>query len=292
MYFKKTLLCFSLAGTMFLQGCGGSNSYVASTLTVVPALGAVFGATVQVIDQNGNVVMTGTTGSNGVANLQSVVPITGPVVIKVTLPVGATYFDEKSGTNKTVATATNLYSVSTGIGSSTSVGVTPLTNMAAKLAGVSDASSTASGLTATGIATAVAKVNLALGLPVTFNILQAPSSVATSTSNIPTTGYSGLLASIARTAAVDALTQASSLSAAVSTNGTVSDFSALTVVVSAVSTSAQSTINQAPQTPVTNNTALVSTATSDASSVLNAISNGATGATGSTGSTGATGSVN
>jgi hypothetical protein len=292
MSMKKISITAALVA-LLLSGCGGSNTIPAATLTVTPALGAVFGATVNVIDQNGHVVMTGTTGSTGTAVMESVVPITGPVIIKVVLPAGASYFDEKSGAIKQISTPTNLYSLATSVGANSSAGVTALTNMAAKLAGVSDATTSAANLTPTAIATAVAKVNLAVGLPATYNILQAPAAVATSSSNIPTTGYSGLLAQIALAATTDALAQATTLSVSVSTDGTIANFSSLSTVINTVATKATTTIQQAPQTPITDNTSLTNTAAADASSVLSNISgSNATGSTGSTGSTGATGSLN
>jgi hypothetical protein len=123
-------------------------------------------------------------------------------------------------------------------------------------------------------------VNLTLGLPPAYNILQAPASVATNPNNIPTTNYAGLLAIIAQeNTSPNALTQAIVVANAVSTHSVI-DYPALAPLVSVVAANSASLLGLAAPAAVTTNAELTSRAASNLNSVLNSILTGATGATG------------
>jgi hypothetical protein len=213
-----------------LGACGGGSSDpVVTKLSVTPVLGAVYGGVVSVFNSSGVLLGSGTTSpTDGKAdvNLSNYTAGT-PVVIQVNLPAGATYFDEKKGTNVAITSANtiSLLSVMPAVGAGQAVGVTPITNMAAKLSGVSANTtgpvSFARPLTADTVMQAVATTNLVLGLPATTNILAAPVA-ATLAAPLPTESLGRVLAVMAKnTTATDAVAQATSLANAVTTQGTV-----------------------------------------------------------------------
>ena len=225
---KLTLsLCFISAA--ILGACGGGSDPVITKLNVTPALGAVYGGTVNIYSSNGTLLGTATTStSDGKATVDMANYTLGsPIIVKVTLSAGASYFNEKTGTNTTVTAANpvSLLSVLPAVAAGQAVGVTPITNMAAKLAGVTadtvGSTPLTSPVSADAIYTAVAKTNLILGLPAATNILAAPVP-ATAAAPTPTETLGKVLASIAKnTTATDPVAQATALAAAVKTDGTV-----------------------------------------------------------------------
>ena len=251
MYKLFTKRSFSLALTavvlMAVSGCGGGSSDSVATsnptptptptpsptstrvLSVTPALGAVYGGTVNVYSNTGTLLGTATTNNtDGKADvrLSNYAPGT-PIVVKVSLGAGASYFDEKKGINVNVTAANpiSLLSVLPDVGIGQTVGVTPITNMAAKLAGLTPnavgSGPLATTVTADTIYTAVAKTNLFLGLPASMNILAAPVA-ATVTAPNPTDALGQILAVMAKnTIAADPAAQAVAMAAAVKTDGTV-----------------------------------------------------------------------
>jgi hypothetical protein len=95
------------------------------------------------------------------------------------LGVGSFYFNEKTGENTTPITnadaVVTLMAVVPAVASGQAVGVTPLTNMAAAFVGVTAATPIPSKtVTSAAAYEAVAKTNLALGLPEATNITEAP----------------------------------------------------------------------------------------------------------------------
>jgi hypothetical protein len=232
---------FSLALTAVaiavVTGCGGGSSdSVATTtptstrvLSVTPVLGAVYGGTVDVYDSTGTLLGTATTSNtDGKASvsLSNYTPGT-PIIVKVSLGAGASYFNEKTGINVNVTAANpiSLLSVLPDVGIGQNVGVTPITNMAAKMAGLTPSAvgsgKLATTVTADAIYTAVAKTNLVLGLPASTNILAAPVA-ATVTAPNPTEPLGQILAVMARnTISADPAAQAAAMAAAVKTDGTV-----------------------------------------------------------------------
>ena len=243
MYQVLTKRSFSLALTAFafaaLSGCGGSSSdsvatptptpTATRTLSVTPVLGAVYGGTVNVYSNTGVLLGTATTSqTDGKASvsLSNYTPGT-PVIVKVSLGTGASYFNEKKGINVTVTASDSisLLSVLPDVSVGQSVGVTPITNMAAKMAGLT-VNAVGSGalvttVTADAIYSAVAKTNLALGFPPSLNILAAPVAPTVTAPN-PTEPLGQILAVMAKnTIAADPAAQAIAMAAAVNTNGTV-----------------------------------------------------------------------
>ena len=247
MYKLFTKRSFSLALTALalaaVSGCGGGSSDSATTptptptptptstrvLSVTPALGAVYGGIVNVYSSTGVLLGTATTNNTdgkAAVSLSNYTPGT-PIVVKVSLGAGASYFDEKKGINVNVTAANpiSLLSVLPDVGIGQTVGVTPITNMAAKLVGLTPndvgSGTLAKTVTADAIYTAVAKTNLFLGLPASMNILAAPVA-ATVTAPTPTESLGQILAVMAKnTIAADPAAQALAMAAAVKTDGTV-----------------------------------------------------------------------
>lgn len=238
---RPFLTALALAVVAGLTACGGGSDEPppvvkpTTALVVTPSLGAVYGGTVTVYSANGTLLGTGTTSTtDGKANVALTDYAAGtPIVIKLALNTGTTYFNEKTGANATVSTAASLLSTVNSIVANQAVGVTPLTNMAAKLAGLSSASvgsgTLSTPVTADAIYTAVAKTNLALGLPAGTNILAAPVP-ATAAAPTPTDTLGKLLAVMAKnTTSADPIAQAQALEAAVNTNGTINTSAAAVI---------------------------------------------------------------
>lgn len=223
-----TLSLCAVGTAVFLSACGGGSDPVITKLSVTPVLGAVYGGEVAVYNNTGVLLGTGTTrATDGKADINLTNYSVGtPVVVKVSLPVGASYFDEKTGANVSITTSNtvSLLSVLPAVGSGQSVGVTPITNMAAKLSGLTTATvgtANFAALTPAKINESVAKTNLILGLPASTNILSAPVA-ATLAAPLPTEALGRTLAVMAKnTTATDAIAQANQLADAVTTSGTV-----------------------------------------------------------------------
>ena len=227
---RRFLLAAVAFSALSLFGCGGTTTTATTSLSVTPVLGAVYGATVSVYNASGVLLGTGTTdASTGEVSVTLVGYTAGtPVIIKVTLAAGSSYFDEKSGTviPVTAASPVSLLSVMPAVSSGQAVGVTPLTNMAAKLVGLTASAvgtaPLATAITATNIYTAVAKTILALGLPSNTSLTAAPVA-ATYANPIPATDSMGkILALMAKNSTyANAAAQADALVAAVNTDGTI-----------------------------------------------------------------------
>lgn len=280
---KRRFLIAALAfSALSLFGCGGTTSASTTKLSVTPVLGAVYGATVSVYNASGVLLGTGTTdATTGKVSVTLVGYAAGtPVIVKVTLAPGASYFNEHTGTNVTVASGSSvsLVSVMPAITSGQAVGVTPLTNMAAKLAGVTaealGSAPLTTALTSAGINVALAKTNLALGLPAATNLTVAPTAATLAAPN-PTETMGELLAAMA--AATDPVAQAAALIAAVGTNGTVLDATAITAV-NTILANASSTLNLTIGTPnPTPDTATLNAAVTAVTAVMNTAVTPATG---------------
>ena len=300
---RKTLsLTVSIVLAAALTACGGSDDVPSATLEVTPALGAAYGASVTVFNgTTGATLGSGVTGAtSGTASIPLIGSTAGSIVVKVTLTPGSSYFDEKLNTTVTV-TAANTVSLLTALpalptSTVKSVGVTPLTNMAAKLAGLDPATSNVV-VTPEKATDGAARTVLALGLPTSFNITSAPQA-AKSLTTLPTDVYGLLLAEMAKKATTNALAQAKVLVDACSTgsvNTTVAGFldatkalTDATVVVNTVKGSGSIATVAPKYTP---STAELSSAVSAQNTVIAAATTpaGATGATG--GATGASGSL-
>ena len=107
-------LALTAAAIAALTACGGSSSdsVATTTLSVTPVLGAVYGGTVTVYSSTGVLLGTATTSAtDGKASVSLANYTAGsPVVVKVSLAAGASYFNEKTGANVTI-TAANPISI-------------------------------------------------------------------------------------------------------------------------------------------------------------------------------------
>jgi hypothetical protein len=293
--FSRVLTSIAVAGAILglVTACGGNNDSVPSaTLKVVPALGAVYGAPVSVYNgTTGLLLGSGTTGlTSGTVDIPLFGSTSGPIVVKVTLSEGVKYFDEKLNRDETItsATATSLLTALNALPTSDtkSVGVTPLTNMAAKLAGLDPSGSTFT-VTPEKALEGLARTVLALGLPADFNITGAPEA-AKSLTSLPTDVYGLMLAEMAKRAATTALQQSNDLAASASTNGTVTGSEKLTAVTAALSTAvtvANTGFVLAQPNLVPDTAALGSAVSSQQSTVSSGNApSGASGASGASGS--------
>jgi hypothetical protein len=198
-------------------------------MEIVPALGAIFNAPVFLWASGnpqplGNVLTDGTTGK---ATISFDAPASGSAFFsRCTVGPGSSYFDEGIGRVIQVgpsAAPVELFAVKTS--TTAPMAISPLTNMVAKLAGVDSASisSPTFSLTNDKIVNAISTVIAVLGLPANFDIISAPIAATASNPN-PNSAYGLLLSEMAKVASAsggNALTQATALVSAVSSNGTV-----------------------------------------------------------------------
>ena len=295
---RKTLsLTVSIVLAAALAACGGSDDVPSATLEVTPALGAAYGASVTVFNgTTGATLGSGVTGAtSGTASIPLIGSTAGSIVVKVTLTAGSSYFDEKLNTtvNITSANTVSLLTALPALPTSTvkSVGVTPLTNMAAKLAGLDP--STSNVIVTPAMATdGAARTVLALGLPTSFNITAAPQA-AKSLTTLPTDVYGLLLAEMAKKATTNALDQAKDLVNAASTGSVNSSSKGLTEATAAL-TAAAAVVNTAkgagsiatvaPKTSPTQNDVSAAVTAQNTVIAANTTPTGATGGTGASGS--------
>ncbi|MCX7225077.1 MAG: hypothetical protein NT071_05580, partial [Burkholderiales bacterium] len=249
---RLALTAISVAA-ITLAGCGGttssssSSSTTVNALTVTPALGAAYGASVFVYSASGTLLGSGTTSTTtGQVTLTLTGYTTGqPIIIKTVLGAGSFYFNEKTGANTTPVTASEtpvtLMAVIPTVATGQAVGVTALTNMAAAFVGVTATTVIpTTTLTAAAVNEGIAKTNLALGLPTTTNITEAPVAASATNWNSATgviTGTTGtgsvtgkILAEMARTSTTTPAAQAQALAAAVTSTGTVATGTASAVL--------------------------------------------------------------
>ena len=245
---RRLVLTVISAAAITLAGCGGTTSSSTTTLSVTPALGAAFGATVLVYNAGGGLLGQGVTGSDGKVNVALSGYTSGqPIIIRTLMGVGSSYFNEKTGANTAPLAATEpivtLMAVVPSIASGQAVGVTALTNMAAAFVGVTaDTVIPTKTVTSAAVVEGVAKTNLALGLPASTNITEAPIAASAANWNSVTgviTGATGgtgsvtgkILAEMARTSTTTPAAQAVALAAAVNTStGTVATGTASAVL--------------------------------------------------------------
>lgn len=201
---------FASAGVVALSvltGCSDSTSTAASNIIdITPSKGAFStGAVVEVYDAaSGAKVGSGTVAPSGKASIDTGTT-KGAIILKV---VSGSYYDE--GTDSTLTLDEPLLSMVPAATAGGNFGVTPLTNMAAAMAGVT-ATSTASGLTIpTGgvSSTTITSNNGALlsllGLDATsFDIAAAPTLVTSRATSL-SSGAAGLYALVLAKISYDA----------------------------------------------------------------------------------------
>ena len=240
----------SVSAALVLAGCGssGSDSIVPTPLSVSssaqPQLGSFSaGATVTYLMPDGSTIASALTGANGQATVD-LGSYTGPFTVRVTGGPGVTYFDESDGTNKPFgAGATMLAIVRGSAGGLNSVGVTPLTNAAARLAGLTAANPSLGSRTAADIDTANGQIAAMFGLPVGFDITRPPTPVTAGATSLTGSGdaptYAAVLAALAiqaRASGSNALAQAEAMGAAFAAAGAGGTSTALATILADVRT--------------------------------------------------------
>ena len=165
-----------LAVAFSLSGClndSPDNDYT-SSMGVVPSLGLIRGADVVILDAAGTPIQgaSGVLGADGEVSLTYPANLSGPILIEVRGNATATYFDESTGTFLPFPAGQRLR---TWLAEpKASVGVTPLTEIAASLI------EAAGPVTAASINTATNNVRLALA-PDVADITAPPALVSDTT---------------------------------------------------------------------------------------------------------------
>jgi hypothetical protein len=237
-FFHSSVLFAVTLLLALLSACGGNTNTTAiktQANTVTPALGATYNADVYVYAADG-ITLLGIGKTDPVTG-KSNVTLSGytkdtPVIVKVVLDPanGATYYDENQPLLASVAPSAKftMLSIMPSATSGQDFSANPLTNMAAKFAGISadNLGSIALGtpLVADKIYEGVAKTNLVLGLPTSTNIL-APVTPATKDKPTPSGTLSNLLV-VMSTAAIgqtpiNPIERALRLANAIKTDGTI-----------------------------------------------------------------------
>ena len=267
---------FAALAALLLAACGGtatvSTPATVSNMVLTPAKGACLGCTVSVYSQAGVLLASGTTDTTTGKITLDTAGNTSLLLVKVTGNSTAKYFDEKTGTEQPFASTASMVTVVPSFSSGGEIGVTPLTTMAAKLAGV-DTATLGSGtfvaqtLTAASIQDAGARTLLLLGLPPTFKLFAAPVP-ATSANPVPTDTYGGLLARLGATAATgsSALALFDSFVAAVpkstvSTAGVITPVEIATTALATLTTASTSVATAAAAHTAANPTLAITTVT-------------------------------
>lgn len=215
------LACFTLVA-LTLAGCGGGGGGGSTTsgvsIEVTPALGGFSGgATVSAFQPDGTLIDEGLTTSEGKASI-AMGSYSGPFILKVVGGTGVTYFDEKSGQNQNFSASDSLLSIVpvSSVTSGASYGITPITHLAAAIAGV-DANSVSLEGDATAVLDAmnqaVTRTQDILGLDSnSLDILAAPTPVRSATDTLDPGSkaalYGLLLAEMAFNSSDNALNQA------------------------------------------------------------------------------------
>ena len=263
---------FAALAALLLAACGGTPTpATVSNMVITPAKGACLGCTVSVYSKAGVLLASGTTNATTGKITLDTAGNTSLLLVKVTGNATATYFDEKKGIQPFAPTK-SMVTVVPSFSSGGEIGVTPLTSMAAKLAGVDIAalgSSTfvAQTLSAASIQDAGARTLLLLGLPPTFKLFAAPVP-ATLANPVPTDSYGGLLARLGATAAAgsSALDLFDSFVAAVpkstvSTAGVITPVEIATTALATLTTASTSVATAAAAHTVANPTLAITTVT-------------------------------
>jgi len=202
---KRRLLGAALLGlsAAVLVACGGGDGSPAATnLTIVPAKGAIYSATSTAYQADGKTTAAaGTTNAKGITDAGKVTlnlgSYSGVVLLNVAGNDASKYYDERTDKDESFPSTANLVSAVGSVTSGASVGVTPLTSIAAKLAGIDPSTLGKSTFVAPGklsadtILEGAVRALFLLGLPADFNIFAAPTPATNSTA--PTDVYGALL---------------------------------------------------------------------------------------------------
>jgi hypothetical protein len=216
----STVLALSACGGG--GGGGGSTAVPSTSVGVTPALGAFSsGAVVEAFKTDGTFLATGTTNSDGlITGLNIPTSHTDAIILRVKGAANVAYFDEGQNAQVALGASDTVFSVlpAGALVANGKFGITPLTGLAAGLAGVVDTSgvnpSIPGSLTAgnTAVSAALKKVQALTGL-VDFDLTMAPNPLkdltATRDASSKSDLYGVMLAELAKAAGKDgALAQA------------------------------------------------------------------------------------
>jgi hypothetical protein len=199
-------------------GGGGGGAATSASIQVTPALGGFSaGATVSAFKPDGSLVGEATTDAQGSASI-NMGSYAGPFILKVVGGTGVTYFDEKTGVDEPFAATDSLLSIvpASSITNGAAYGVTPITHLAAAIAGVDSNSVSLAGDNTAVLAAmnqAVTRTQEILGVGSSdLDILAAPTPVRSSTDRLDPSSkaslYGLLLAEMAANSSDNALNQA------------------------------------------------------------------------------------
>lgn len=280
----------ALATASLLSACGGDSVSPSGTLSVTPAKGAVYGAPVAVYDAQGRQVGSGTTSATtGDVSVDLYSTGAAPYTVQVRLVPGVKMWDESAnnGSGAEITLDTDQGSMlAIALQVSEPIGVTPLTSVAAAIAGVTDPTKPPATFTPDSVVTAVAKTNALFGLPATFNI-NTPPVPATAANPTPTDTYGAVLKEMAVNAGEGgALTQLSDLISA-GTDVAAGNLSSTTTTLAAVVNAAASEASVEVSEPPADLTSLNEAAAALEEAIKEELEgNEPTGTTGPTGPTG------
>ena len=176
-----------------LAACGGGGddpapapvvpAPVVTAVAVAPSLGSVLNADVAIsCAASGASLGTGSTGSTGLVTVSATGSCTGPVLVRVSgrSDGTSTYYDEALASMLPFPSGTSVRALLPSLNGATTVGVTPLTEMATRQA-LAAAGSLAAVTSAQATTANTNVVTQVLGSGVTLDILQAPTPWNTST---------------------------------------------------------------------------------------------------------------
>jgi hypothetical protein len=183
----RALGCLSL---LVLAACGGGGddpapapvtpvvpAPVVTAVGVAPSLGSVLNADVAITcAASGASLGTGSTGSTGLVTLSATGTCTGPVLVRVSgrSDGTSTYYDEALASVLPFPNGSSVRAILPTLNGATTVGVTPLTEMATRQA-LASAGSLAAVTSAQATLANSNVVTQLLGSGVTLDILQAPT---------------------------------------------------------------------------------------------------------------------
>jgi len=234
---KFLLVSLGVVAFASLSGCGSSSSSSAASniIDVTPAKGAFSSGTVEAYTSSGVKITTGTLSSGSVS--LDTGSNTGVLILKVT----GTFYDEGTGLPETLSSPLLALipdaTYKTSGNTKPKFGITPLTNMAAELAGVTvsgsalDLTNAGGSITATTIRTANKSILSFLGLSQdAFDITSVPTLLSSTSLTVDGTAagiYATVLAKIswdAKTAGQSILTMLSNLKTAAASAKTTGTF--------------------------------------------------------------------
>ncbi len=208
----------SLVALMALAACGGGGddpapapvapvvpAPVVTAVGVAPSLGSVLNADVAITcAASGASLGTGSTGSTGLVTVSASGTCTGPVLVRVSgrSDGTSTYYDEALASVLPFPNGNSLRALLPTLNGATTVGVTPLTEMATRQA-LATAGSLAALTSAQASSANTNVVTQVLGSGVTLDILQAPTpwNASTAASSMGTSAadrYAFYLAGLAK----------------------------------------------------------------------------------------------